>query len=128
MSILGPWSDLVLEKVCNECGGEFACHHGPYGDKCEVHCPFIETEIWVKQDEPQIYQTVPDLIAKIFPALWENEIAVPQDCVDKDCWIEPDMDVFTLIVHLNDHHQWSREAVADWLEALDLDLTFPVGP
>lgn len=31
-----------------------------------------------------------------------------------------------LIVHLNDVHRVTREEVADWLETLDLDLTFPV--
>lgn len=30
------------------------------------------------------------------------------------------------IVHLNDEHRWTREQVADWLESLDVDLTFPV--
>lgn len=30
------------------------------------------------------------------------------------------------IVHLNDDHQWTREAVADWLDTLDLDLKFPI--
>lgn len=34
--------------------------------------------------------------------------------------------VSKLIVHLNDRHQWPREAIADWLETLDLDLTVPV--
>lgn len=27
------------------------------------------------------------------------------------------------IAHLNDHHSWSREQIADWLETLDLDWT-----
>jgi hypothetical protein len=28
-----------------------------------------------------------------------------------------------IIICLNDNHKWSREAIADWLETLDLDLT-----
>lgn len=28
------------------------------------------------------------------------------------------------IIHLNDHHNWTRAAIADWLETLDHDLTF----
>lgn len=27
-----------------------------------------------------------------------------------------------MIIHLNDQHKWPREAIADWLESLDLDL------
>jgi hypothetical protein len=29
-----------------------------------------------------------------------------------------------IIIHLNDYHRWTREAIADWLESLDLDLRF----
>lgn len=29
-----------------------------------------------------------------------------------------------IIIHLNDAHKWSREAIADWLESLDIDLSF----
>lgn len=32
------------------------------------------------------------------------------------------------IMHLNDHHQWSRLQIADWLDTLDADLTFPTEP
>jgi len=28
------------------------------------------------------------------------------------------------IINLNDHHKWTREQVADWLETLDVDLRF----
>jgi len=28
------------------------------------------------------------------------------------------------IIHLNDTHKWTREAIADWLESLDLDIEF----
>ena len=27
------------------------------------------------------------------------------------------------IMHLNDWHRWTREAIADWLDTLDIDLT-----
>lgn len=30
----------------------------------------------------------------------------------------------TVILHLNDTERWSREQIADWLETLDLDLSF----
>lgn len=29
----------------------------------------------------------------------------------------------SLIPHINDHHKWSRERIADWLDSLDVDLT-----
>lgn len=33
--------------------------------------------------------------------------------------------VHYLVAHLNDRHQWTREEIADWLDTLDLDLSFP---
>jgi hypothetical protein len=35
--------------------------------------------------------------------------------------------LYLLIQHLNDKHEWTREKIADWLETLDVDLTFPIG-
>ena len=32
----------------------------------------------------------------------------------------------TVIIHLNDSAKWTRGQVADWLDTLDLDLSFPV--
>ncbi len=34
--------------------------------------------------------------------------------------------VSTIVLLLNDAARWSREEIADWLESLDLDLSFPV--
>jgi hypothetical protein len=31
--------------------------------------------------------------------------------------------LWNMIQHLNDVHEWTREQIADWLEASDLDLT-----
>lgn len=33
-------------------------------------------------------------------------------------------DLETIVIHLNDSHLWSREAIADWLDTLDIDLEF----
>jgi hypothetical protein len=34
--------------------------------------------------------------------------------------------VFDLIVHLNDYRQWTREAIADWVETAERGLPQPV--
>lgn len=36
--------------------------------------------------------------------------------------------VLGIVQHLNDACLWTREEVADWLDTLDLDLTFPAEP
>lgn len=33
--------------------------------------------------------------------------------------------IIDMIMHLNDDHRWTREQIADWLETLDVDLSFP---
>jgi hypothetical protein len=30
----------------------------------------------------------------------------------------------SVIINLNDYHKWTREQIADWLETLDIDITF----
>lgn len=40
----------------------------------------------------------------------------------------PPGELFGVVTHLNDLHRWSRERIADWLETLDVDLTFPTAP
>lgn len=37
------------------------------------------------------------------------------------------LSLWYMIQHLNDHHEWSREKIADWLETLDANITFPIG-
>lgn len=31
-----------------------------------------------------------------------------------------------VVMHLNDNHKWSRHDIADWLDTLDADLSFPI--
>lgn len=33
--------------------------------------------------------------------------------------------LFGMVMHLNDYHRWERESIADWLDTLDEDFTFP---
>lgn len=37
------------------------------------------------------------------------------------------LSLWYMIQHLNDFHEWSREQIADWLETLDVNITFPIG-
>lgn len=52
----------------------------------------------------------------------EDEYECPDCGREEDLWIS--------VIHLNDEHRWSREAIADWLESVaeehGLDLAFPV--
>lgn len=59
------------------------------------------------------------LLSKALPAL---QVEVLSPC-DEHAWSS---ELEAVIIHLNDTHKWSREQIADWLDTLDLDLTFPV--
>lgn len=64
--------------------------------------------------------TVVDQLAVLFPALLEHYAR----CPEKHC--AKDGKAATLkeqIIHLNDHHKYTRERIADWLDSLDVDLT-----
>lgn len=44
-------------------------------------------------------------------------------CPGKGCERAKPKPLDETIIHLNDHHHWSRESIADWLDTLDIDLT-----
>jgi hypothetical protein len=53
--------------------------------------------------------------------------ACPVDkCGWQEKWTKAERTPFLqqTIIHINDHHKWTREAIAEWLETLDHDLTF----
>lgn len=60
--------------------------------------------------------TVQDSLKNVLPCLYEQV-----KCPDLSCGETKDM--ATMIIHLNDGHLWTREAIADWAEALDIDIS-----
>jgi hypothetical protein len=62
-----------------------------------------------------------DRLKDVVPGLNMYIRKCPQDhCY---CWGP----LYKMIQHLNDSHELSREEIADWLETLDVDLTFHGG-
>lgn len=61
----------------------------------------------------KIYNIIPDISTHI------------TDCPTSDC-SKKSYPVAGIITHLNDKHDWSRNEIADWLETLPIDLTFPI--
>lgn len=56
-------------------------------------------------------------LAKLVPAISGDAFPCPMD----ECSMRST--ISSLIPHINDTHKWSREAIADWLDSLDVDLT-----
>lgn len=45
---------------------------------------------------------------------------VLQPCPVPTCWLSGETDrALAVIYHLNDHHQWTREQIADWIATIE---------
>ncbi len=73
--------------------------------------------------QPTQAEGVLETLTKAIPGLKGAKASCP---ANKVCGEGPykDQPVSTLIMHLNDQHNWTRERIADWLETLDFDLSF----
>lgn len=61
-------------------------------------------------------------LAKQLPGV--NEIInYPCDCFSY-LELKPTGTLLAVIIHLNDEDKWARESVADWLDTLEIDLSF----
>jgi len=76
----------------------------------------------LNQEVPVYRNPIADLCAAI-PAVLEFSTHCPAQGED-ECASSMRDDLYNLIQHLNDRHRWTRQAIADWLETLDVDLTF----
>lgn len=65
----------------------------------------------------QIYEYV----ATAYPYM---EMVQPSDCPLHDCDEAPMEGLSEVVLHLNDDHEWTREAIADWLEREEEKLGF----
>lgn len=76
--------------------------------------------LWTKHESNAShgYESSGQVLRQVIPGMRDT---VPGPC---RCWDRCRLE--TLIVHLNDAHEWTREQIADWLDTLDLDLAFPV--
>jgi hypothetical protein len=54
----------------------------------------------------------------LFPQLLRRICSCPMDCSGPDLY-----DVARVVTHLNDHHRWTREAIADWVARLEPEQT-----
>lgn len=64
-------------------------------------------------------------LLKLLPGLMKD-VVCPQ-CHADDSHEHEESSVWEIVQRLNDSHKWSREQIADWLETLDIDITFPIG-
>lgn len=89
--------------VENKDGGIDSC---ALGAVCEVHGM-----------QPVLDQQLPEWLFDTYPEL-DNVHTI---CPVSLCYATDSRSILSVIVHLNDHHQWSREAIADWLDSITLD-------
>jgi hypothetical protein len=76
-----------------------------------------------KATRHEILNKIPDLRTKVKCPLFGRKI--PRGVSSYPCAKKAEV-LWYLVQHLNDQHKLSREEIADWLDTLDLDLSFPV--
>lgn len=95
--------------------------------------PEFPTEFPLKLDEylvgsyddnvyPFVVDPVMDALCHTFPGLG---IKIECPACPNDYHPPPYYRLCSMITHLNDEHEMPREQIADWLETLDIDLSFP---
>lgn len=81
----------------------------------------------VKMEEPVKQATlgdvVPEIMQEVMPDL-QKKLDCPGLSTNNGRCVYENRELFYIIIHLNDCHKWTREQIADWLDALDLDLQF----
>lgn len=77
----------------------------------------IQTKPYVPAPR-ESYDKSGDLLSSVLPGL-NHKVTCPH-CND------PHGSLQAVIIHLNDGAKWTREHIANWLDTLDVDLTFPV--
>lgn len=57
-----------------------------------------------------------------------TKVSVSHPATENSCISKHHRTVWEMVMHLNDHHHWTREAIADWIDTLDVDLTVHDNP
>jgi len=71
------------------------------------------------------YRNPGEELAEVIPEIMSFTAYCPsRGPNDEMCSPSGYLNLYRMIQHLNDEHQWTREKIADWLETLDVDLTF----
>lgn len=101
--------------------------HGYIHDALD-NCVICEAFAKPYPSGPPAKKSVPAALAESIPAIKE-EVKPNCDCYKTGHYADkygPDyrVKIYDQVVHLNDQHRWTREAIADWLDTLDADLQF----
>lgn len=97
------------------------------GDKYRFHPDDVVTQIQKPttiyavsgSDSGPSYSDSGKVLTELLPGLSKPSVCPVKGCGDLGT-------VRAVIIHLNDSHKWTREAIADWLDTLDVDLRFTV--
>lgn len=95
--ILDHWHDYLKSEGCSTLALQLT-----YG---KISPPPVSLGFSYDEPPPQFFDTFPVLRATV---------KQPCECGNASTLTD-------IIIHLNDTHKWTREAVADWIDGLELD-------
>lgn len=101
--LLKPWKGALwnVDGGGNECGCALACIFRGYGAK------------FGKEQDLALWTSSFDLDDKDYDA-WVETYVCPAESCKEPHWTA------SMVTHLNDDHDWSREAIGKWLISLGL--------
>ena len=89
-----------------------------FGEGMEYLADTIKELAWARTPADELAEVIPDLAEVVdCPVCSQKEIHQAEPITYR-------YELGFLVQHLNDHHGWRREYIADWLDTLPLDLTF----
>lgn len=59
----------------------------------------------------------------LYPEILQTYALCPGPVCESTYYVKKGTTLENMIAHLNDRHGWTREAIADWLDTLTLDLS-----
>lgn len=80
----------------------------------------------VPKPEPEPEDLVLEMLESALPEMMDPRNGYR--CPDQGCGHFSTFltSLYHVVIHLNDEHHWHREQIADWLDGLDIDLSFKV--
>jgi hypothetical protein len=133
--IKGMLSDVEIEKAAQEVVSHLTVKPMTFAmplDAAGIQPVGWFTSAWPKAKGGFSGAEALDLLRDAIPGLKDAQSPCPVCVVELTTphvpntadWRNNNIALIDIIIHLNDYHKWTREAVADWIETKDWDLQF----
>lgn len=121
---LHTWTTITyVDEIDGEEGKAYKMEYGGTWKVTEVDD--LDDLDLVYEDDDDDEMDVPGILMTLVPGL-ASVVECPVCPSGEGQMMKPTCDpsLVYIVIHLNDNHEWTRDKIADWLDTLDLDLSF----